>query len=41
MAEGHSCISWVTEHDGNFYRFCKYWCHDKIVREIVDHVVNS
>lgn len=38
MAEGHGCTSCMAEHDGNFYRFCKCWCHDKTAREIVDHV---
>ena len=41
MAEGHGCDSCVTEHNGNFYRFCKCRCHDKIAREIVDHVEKS
>lgn len=32
MAEGKGCNS---EHDGNFYRFCKCSGHDRIAREIV------
>lgn len=35
MAEGKGCNICNSEHDGNFYRFCKCSCHDRIAREIV------
>ncbi|NND86834.1 MAG: hypothetical protein HKM23_05875 [Nitrosopumilus sp.] len=34
MAEGQGCNVCKIEHDGNFYRFCKCSCHDKIARTI-------
>jgi len=36
MVEGKGCNTCILEHDGNFYRFCKCSCHDKVTREIVD-----
>jgi len=36
MAEGKGCITCTSEHDGDFYRFCKCSCHDKVTRDIVD-----
>lgn len=35
MADGKGCNTCNSEHDGNFYRFCKCSCHDRIAREIV------
>jgi len=34
MAEGQGCEICSFEHDGNFYRFCKCTCHNKIARNI-------
>ena len=35
MAEGQGCDVCNSEHDGNFYRFCKCTCHDRVARHIV------
>ncbi|MDH5569365.1 MAG: hypothetical protein OEX98_06220 [Nitrosopumilus sp.] len=35
MATGNGCSTCNSEHDGDFYRFCKCSCHDRIAREIV------
>jgi len=36
MATGVGCSVCNLEHDGDFYRFCKCSCHDRIARKIVD-----
>ena len=35
MAEGQGCKTCSSEHDGDFYRFCKSSCHDRIARQTV------
>ena len=37
MADGQGCKACNSEHDGDFYKFCKCLCHNRIARQMVDH----
>jgi len=37
MADGQGCKACSSEHDGNFYRFCKCSCHSRIARQEADN----
>ena len=38
MALGKGCNSCDSEHDGDFYNFCKCTCHDRTARRIVGEI---
>ena len=38
MADGQGCEACNSEHDGDFYKFCKCSCHNRIARQMVDHI---